>query len=209
MLEDHSLVRDIRRQRKASSLRRLIPSIDQYPRLQAGLMSAFEENFRYILPMSSVDALGLDINHVGYSIDPFQYEGIWVRLFKQQRKFITYMLMTRRLKSPIIASYKSWLTHITLYQYTQMPEEQMDLYDLLKKDMAVIASDDLAFMETCKRLIPSKYYNITSCYGTPVLNFNFQTTEAEDFRLRTDLIWRDGEHHPRPKPQPLNIKDLF
>lgn len=208
-MQSYQEIRDIRRQRMASSLERLVPTIDLYPRLQAGLMDAFEKNFRYILPKGSVDHNGTPLQDVSYCIDAFQYEGIWVRLFKQQRKFIVYMLSVRRLKSPLIASYKSWLTHITMYQYGPMPESQMDLYEILKKDISYASTDDRDLLDTYKRLIPPKYYTIGSLYGTPVLTFNFQTTEAEDFRLRTDLIWRDGEHHPRPKPQPLNIKDLF
>lgn len=200
---------DIRHQRKRSSLLRLIPHIAKYPRLRAGLMDAFENNFRYILPARSKDYLGNSPLHLYYLIDPFQYEAIWLRLFKTQRKFIVYMLMTYQLKTPMIASYKSWLKHITQYQYGQLPEHQMDLYVLLKKDLAIITSDDHDYLDTCMRLIPSKYYSITSVYGTPLLNFNFQTTEAEDFRLRTDLIWRDGKHHVRPKQPQLDSSNLF
>lgn len=200
---------DIRHQRKRSSLLRLVPQITNYPRLRSALMDAFENNFRYILPSYSMDYLGNPLRHIEYRIDPFQYEAIWVRLFKQQRKFIVYMLLTRQLNSPLITSYKAWLKHITMYQYGPMPESQMDLYEILKKDISYVSTDDRDVLDTYKRLISPQHYTLGSLYGTATLTFNFQTTEAEDFRLRTNLIWRDGEHHPRPKPIQYDSGNLF
>lgn len=202
-------VRHRRQQRARSALRRLVPHIDKYPRLMAGLMDAFEKNFRYILPRGMIDRDGNRVIFEEFEMDYFHYEAVWVRLFKQERKFIVYMLKTSRLKSPHIGSYKKWLQKITEYQYKPMPESLMDLYDILKNDVSSVASDRTEYIDMYKRLLPPEYYTIGSIYGTPTLNIVFKTTESEDFRLRTKYIWADDKHQPRPLPQPLDITSLL